>query len=171
MKSGLCARTDCVFASQFNWSRATSPTEAAVSTKYVEDYDSDKENDHEAFCFSSKTHKPANPARSTECRHRRHGMPCTHFHLPQSSSFDVLLQPTLSEGLCIAMLTLIHCSLLPLPGQNSHNPNNHYRCCKIDVQAAKGAWEAGRDSLQEYVDVANKGMVRSLRKIDTPFSK
>ncbi|CAM9624742.1 unnamed protein product [Scytosiphon promiscuus] len=39
------------------------------------------------------------------------------------------------------------------------------------VEVAKGAWDAGRDSLQEYVDVANKGMVRSLRKIDTPFSK
>ncbi|CAM9213410.1 unnamed protein product [Ectocarpus sp. 12 AP-2014] len=37
-------------------------------------------------------------------------------------------------------------------------------------QAAKAAWEAGRDALQEYVEVANKGMVRSLRKIDTPFS-
>ncbi|CAM9766218.1 unnamed protein product [Ectocarpus sp. 8 AP-2014] len=37
-------------------------------------------------------------------------------------------------------------------------------------QAAKAAWEAGRDAIQEYVEVANKGMVRSLRKIDTPFS-
>lgn len=41
---------------------------------------------------------------------------------------------------------------------------------KMNEKAAKAAWEAGRDALQEYVDVANKGMVRSLRKIDTPFS-
>lgn len=36
--------------------------------------------------------------------------------------------------------------------------------------AAKAAWEAGRDAMQEYVDVANKGMVRQLRKVQTPFS-
>eukprot|EP00904_Undaria_pinnatifida_P000183 jgi/Undpi1/10165/HiC_scaffold_28.g12618.m1 len=39
------------------------------------------------------------------------------------------------------------------------------------AKAAKAAWEAGRDALQEYADVANKGMVRQLRKIETPFSK
>ncbi|CAM9276315.1 unnamed protein product, partial [Pylaiella littoralis] len=38
------------------------------------------------------------------------------------------------------------------------------------AQEAAAAWRTGRDALQEYVDVANKGMVRSLRKIDTPFS-
>lgn len=41
---------------------------------------------------------------------------------------------------------------------------------KMNMKAARAAWEAGRDALQEYVEVANKGMVRSLRKIDTPFS-
>ncbi|CAN0269314.1 unnamed protein product [Ectocarpus sp. 4 AP-2014] len=38
------------------------------------------------------------------------------------------------------------------------------------MKAARAAWEAGRDALQEYVEVANKGMIRSLRKIDTPFA-
>ena len=37
--------------------------------------------------------------------------------------------------------------------------------------AAKAAWEDGRDALQEFIDVANKGMVRSLRKVETPFAK
>lgn len=38
-------------------------------------------------------------------------------------------------------------------------------------KAARVAWEDGRDALQEFIDVANKGMVRSLRKVETPFAK
>lgn len=37
-------------------------------------------------------------------------------------------------------------------------------------QEAKAAWASGRDAIQTYIDIANKGMVRQLNKVETPFS-
>ncbi|CAM9155994.1 unnamed protein product [Discosporangium mesarthrocarpum] len=36
-------------------------------------------------------------------------------------------------------------------------------------QVAMASWEAGRDAMKQYVEIANKGLVRQLRKIETPF--
>lgn len=46
-------------------------------------------------------------------------------------------------------------------------------CCHSHTaaQAAKTAWLGGRDAIQEFIDIANKGMPRQLNKIETPFPK